>query len=243
MLLTKWICAHLLGDFLLQNRRMVRHKQQFKAKSWMLYLHALVHGILFYLFTAEWNAWWMALIVAVSHFLIDWWKLTRKESPAIFIADQAMHIAVLTILWFYAQMDGNAFLSWIDSALDNQTMWGILMGYFLLMWPFSMIIGLATQRWRLDIVSHLESQRSSLAEAGKWIGIFERLLVFTFIITNQFAGIGFLITAKSILRFSETKKESGRKEAEYILIGTLMSFAVAIITGLLVVLITKTNGV
>ena len=56
-----------------------------------------------------------------------------------------------------------------------------------------MIIGLATQRWRLDIVSHLESQRSSLAEAGKWIGIFERLLVFTFIITNQFAGIGFLI--------------------------------------------------
>lgn len=45
---------------------------------------------------------------------------------------------------------------------------------------------------------------------------------------------GFLITAQSILRFSETKKESGRKEAEYILIGTLISFAFAILTGLLI---------
>ena len=237
MLLTKWICAHLLGDFLLQNRKMVRHKQQFKARSWKLYLHAFIHGALFFLLTAQWSAWWMAVIVTVSHFFIDWWKLTRKESPANFIADQAMHIAVLVILWFFAEMDGEVFVSWINSVLNNRAMWAVLMGYFLLMWPFSMIIGLATQRWRLDIISHLESQRSSLAEAGKWIGIFERLLVFTFIITNQFAGIGFLITAKSILRFNETKKESGRKEAEYILIGTLMSFAVAIITGLIVVLI------
>ena len=67
--------------------------------------------------------------------------------------------------------------------------------------------------------------------------MFERILVYTFIITNQFAGIGFLITAKSILRFSETKKEIERKEAEYIIIGTLISFAFAIITGLLIKLI------
>jgi hypothetical protein len=113
-------------------------------------------------------------------------------------------------------------------------MWAVAMGYLLITWPFSYIIGLATQKWRLDISSHLEKQRTSLAEAGKWIGIFERLLVYTFIITNQFAGIGFLITAKSILRFNETKKETGRKEAEYKLIGTLLSFAVAIITGLLI---------
>jgi hypothetical protein len=241
MLLTKWICAHLLGDFLLQNRKMVRHKQQLRGRSWMLYLHAIIHGSLFYLLTAEWNKWWMAIIVTVTHFFIDLWKLSKKESPAIFIADQAMHIAVLVIMWFYVQMSGTEFIGWINDVLSDQKLWTVLMGYFLLMWPFSMIIGLATQRWRLDIISHLESQRASLAEAGKWIGIFERLLVFTFIITNQFAGIGFLITAKSILRFSETKKESGRKEAEYILIGTLMSFAVAIITGLLVTLIIKTD--
>lgn len=239
MLLTKWICAHLLGDFLFQNRRMVRHKQQFKAKSWMLYFHSFIHGLLFYLFTAEWALWWMPLIVIVTHFFIDLWKLGRKETPANFIIDQALHILVLVVLWFATGMTPSGFNLWLLSVLDNREMWAVLMGYFLLMWPFSMLVGLATQRWRMDLVTHLENQRASLAEAGKWIGIFERLLVFTFIITNQFAGIGFLITAKSILRFNETKKESGRKEAEYILIGTLMSFAIAIITGLVVQLIIK----
>src|SRR5689334_14682196 len=100
MLLTKWICAHLLGDFLLQTRGMVRQKQRLKARSGMLYLHCLLHGILFYLLNAQWSQWWVAIIVAVTHFFIDWWKLTRKESPLIFIVDQCMHVSVLVILWF-----------------------------------------------------------------------------------------------------------------------------------------------
>lgn len=241
MLLTKWICAHLLGDFLFQTRKMVRHKKQLMARSWMLYLHALIHGLLFYIFTAQWDNWLLPVIVAVSHFFIDLWKLKRKETPILFAVDQALHIAVLVILWFATQMNRAEFTNWMAGVLSNQKLWAVLMGYFLLMWPFSILIGMSTQRWRMDIITHLENQRSSLAEAGKWIGIFERLLVFTFIITNQFAGIGFLITAKSILRFNETKKESGRKEAEYILIGTLMSFAIAIITGLLVTFIIKHN--
>ena len=74
----------------------------------------------------------------------------------------------------------------------------------------------------------------SLNEAGKWIGIFERILVFTFVITGHFEGIGFLIAAKSILRFNDIKGNEARKEAEYILIGTLMSFAMSIIVGLVV---------
>ena len=37
--------------------------------------------------------------------------------------------------------------------------------------------------------------------------------------------IGFLVAAKSILRFEEAKKQ---KLAEYILIGTLLSFSLAI---------------
>lgn len=239
MLLTKWICAHLLGDFLLQSRAMVRHKQRLKARSWMLYLHAAIHGVLFYLLTAQWQQWHWAVIVAVTHFFIDWWKLCRKESTLYFVIDQAAHIATLCLLWIAVEMNWHSIHEGLLSWLNNKKLWTILMGYLLLMWPFGMLIGMATQKWRLNIGNHLETQRNSLAEAGKWIGIFERLLVFTFIITNQFAGIGFLITAKSILRFSETKKEEGRKEAEYILIGTLMSFAVAIIAGLLTLQLLK----
>jgi hypothetical protein len=74
----------------------------------------------------------------------------------------------------------------------------------------------------------------SLNEAGKWIGIFERILVFTFVVSGHFEGIGFLIAAKSILRFNDIKGNEARKEAEYILIGTLMSFSFSILIGLLV---------
>jgi Protein of unknown function (DUF3307) len=234
MLLTKWICAHLLGDFLFQNKKMVQHKQRFKAKSWMLYVHCLIHGALFYLFNAEWSQWHWAAIVAVTHFFIDWWKLERSNKAIYFVLDQAMHVAVLIIIWFVASMNYDAFKYWLYELMNDEKLWPVLMGYFLLTWPFSMLIGLSTQKWRFEAMKGFEHQKNSLADAGRWIGIFERLLVYTFIISNNFAGIGLLITAKSILRFNDTKGADGKKEAEYILIGTLMSFAVAIVTGLLI---------
>lgn len=45
---------------------------------------------------------------------------------------------------------------------------------------------------------------------------------------NVPALIGFLITAKSILRYSEIKSENDKLFVEYILIGTLLSFSLRI---------------
>ena len=64
-----------------------------------------------------------------------------------------------------------------------------------------------------------------LLNGGKLIGQLERCLIFLFIFINQPAGIGFLVAAKSVLRFEEAKEQ---KLAEYILIGTLLSFSIAI---------------
>ena len=50
LLLIKWLCAHLLGDFALQTTRIVQHKRRRKAGSGYLYLHCLIHGALIYLF-------------------------------------------------------------------------------------------------------------------------------------------------------------------------------------------------
>lgn len=51
---------------------------------------------------------------------------------------------------------------------------------------------------------------------------------------RNFSAIGFLIAAKSILRFNDKVKIGARKQTEYVLIGTSMSFAITIILGLLV---------
>jgi hypothetical protein len=55
------------------------------------------------------------------------------------------------------------------------------------------------------------------------------------ILIGQPAGVGFLITAKSILRFGDVRDSSQRKLTEYIIIGTFMSFG----WGLLVAVLTQ----
>lgn len=61
----------------------------------------------------------------------------------------------------------------------------------------------------------------------------ERLLVFIFIISGNFSAVGFLLTAKSVFRFGDLSKAKNMKLTEYVLIGTLLSFGIAILVGLL----------
>jgi hypothetical protein len=61
-------------------------------------------------------------------------------------------------------------------------------------------------------------------EASRLIGKLERCVVFLLVVTGNFAGVGFLAAAKSVFRFGELKDAKDHQQAEYILIGTLMSF-------------------
>ena len=78
-----------------------------------------------------------------------------------------------------------------------------------------------------------DKENESLPQAGKYIGMLERLLVFAFIIIQQWPAIGWLIAAKSILRFSDLTRAKDRKLTEYVLIGTLLSFSLSIVTCLI----------
>jgi hypothetical protein len=232
--LFQWIFAHLLGDFILQTRAMVRHKQRLKGRSWMLYLHCAIHGILVYLFVPSWHMWMVPLLVIFTHYVIDLWKLNQPEGVVYFIIDQLLHILVLFGLWgLFVAPSGWLPKNWL-TLMHSQASWAIAAGYLMVTFPLSLLLASATQRWRRQAEEGSMRSSISLNEAGKWIGIFERLLVFTFVICSHFEGIGFLIAAKSILRFNDIKGQEARKEAEYILIGTLMSFALSIMVGLIV---------
>lgn len=229
VLFFKWICAHLLGDFTFQSKTMVQHKRHYKARSGYLYLHAGIHAALIYLFTGWWTCWTLPLAVGVSHCLIDLWKLYRKDNLLYFLLDQALHILVLAILWWIFQAPQRGIVVEATRALlEKPAFWITVSAYIFIIWPCALLLGYLTRRWR-DMIP---SATSSMGEAGRWIGIFERLLVLTFILVGHFEGIGFLIAAKSILRFGEIKGADSRAETEYILIGTLMSFSASILTGL-----------
>jgi Protein of unknown function (DUF3307) len=67
------------------------------------------------------------------------------------------------------------------------------------------------------------------AQVGATIGILERLLIVTFVLAGVDAAIGFVVAAKTIARF---RLLDDRDFAEYYLLGTLGSVAVAVATGI-----------
>lgn len=62
--------------------------------------------------------------------------------------------------------------------------------------------------------------------AGRIIGILERILMFFFVLRGEVGSIGFILAAKGFARFRELDE---RSFAEYVLIGTLLSTLAAIL--------------
>ncbi len=236
ILLTKLILAHFIGDFLLQPKSWVEEKEIKKASSPKLYLHVLIHGLLILLILWNFEYWLLALLLMLSHGIIDVVKIyAQKEAnkPKWFLADQLLHLGSILVLWYL----------WFNPVLNltewskNPSVWVYAVAILFL----TKVSGILMQVLMYDWSKILDdSNDESLNNAGKYIGILERLFVFTFVITGNWEAIGFLLAAKSVFRFGDLKESKDRKLTEYILIGTLLSFAIAIATGMLVLKLIET---
>ncbi|MGE5498727.1 MAG: hypothetical protein ACM3Q2_11680, partial [Syntrophothermus sp.] len=151
----------------------------------------------------------------------------------IFAADQVLHIAAIFIFWLIFTGQTGLFMLKLSGLMNNERIWGILLCYIFLSTPVSVLIGRITLKWSDEINGCDRQEIKGLKSAGKWIGIIERFLVFTFIIAGQFSGVGFLLAAKSVFRFGDLRDSSIHMKTEYIIIGTLFSFSIAIFAGLI----------
>lgn len=227
IVIVKLLLAHLLGDFLLQPTSWVIEKESRKIKSFKLYLHVLLHGVLVYLFIGNWS---LALALLLSHFAIDTLKLyAQKERTKVrwFWIDQVLHILSLVALyyfWFHPD--------WQSITLfETPVFWIYATAILFLTSVSGILIQVVLKKWSDELIV---MENDSLKDAGKYIGILERLLIFFLIIAGYWEPIGFLIAAKSIFRFGDLKEAKDRKLTEYILMGTLLSFTLAIVVGLVV---------
>lgn len=230
MVFIQLILAHLFGDFILQPNSWVAEKESKKLRSRYLYLHVLIHTILSFIFLWNTQLWWVAVLVGFSHFIIDAAKLsfqTAKSKKIWFFIDQALHIAVIAGVSFY-------FNEFNFDFLKNQETLKIIMAALFLTTPASIFIKILLSSWTPVPETQNNIQTESLSSAGKYIGILERLLVFTFIVVNHWEGVGFMVAAKSVFRFSDLAQAKQRKLTEYVLIGTLLSFGMAVLTGILI---------
>jgi hypothetical protein len=81
------------------------------------------------------------------------------------------------------------------------------------------------------MMERIAANSAGSESGGEWIGVLERIITLTFVLTGAYTAVAFALTAKSIARFKEL---DDRTFAEYYLLGTSTSVAVALITGALV---------
>jgi hypothetical protein len=181
-----------------------------------LLLHVGIASVLPVIFTFQLTLWWFAPFIFVTHLIIDFIKTRLKDTIPAFLLDQLLHVLILFFLANY----GTVYI------LSDQVavFWIYATGFILVTTPLSIFTG----KFLNAIVT--EKNKKHNMDVSGWIGILERILILIFITTVQFSAIGFLIAAKSVFRFNDTREE-GNKKAEYFLLGTLVSFTLAILVG------------
>lgn len=231
IVLLKLLLAHLVGDFFLQPNTWVADKEKKKLKSAKLYLHILLHIGLIFLVFFSFGVWKMALTIGLLHGLIDVLKLSlqKEQTKRIwFFADQALHLAVIFMYWQAVYQPTINFVYF-----QQPQFWLLLVGALFLTTPTAIFIKIIIARW-IPQEKGSTQITASLQDAGKFIGILERLLIYLFICTQHFEAVGFLLAAKSIFRFGDLKEAHDLKLTEYVLIGTLLSFGIALVVALAV---------
>ncbi len=231
IILLKLLLAHLIGDFLLQPKSWITEKEKKKAKSLKVYIHFLIHGFLIIILIGI-NYWDLALSLTLIHGVIDLGKLyfQKNNNRVVWLfADQIAHLSAIVGLWYF----------WFKPEINfslSPALWIYLTALILITQVAGITIQFLLSGWskKLDL-----SEDASLHNAGKYIGMLERLFVFVFVITGKWEAVGFLLTAKSVFRFGDLRKSKDRKLTEYILIGTLISFGISILTGLAVLWIVE----
>lgn len=215
---TALLLAHVLADFVFQTQWSLRNE----AHVLVFLLHiAAVFG---FTTAALGGVWELAVPVALLHLVIEAlrvWALPaawRRRLP-VFATAQLAHIAVLAgvALAYPAAFDRGLWAPFADVLLAPAI---VMTGLVLAVPAGGQIVGALMARYAGAI------DEDSLPQAGQIIGLLERGLIVLLVFTGQAAGVGFLIAAKSILRFDTAAQ--GQKAGEYVIIGTLASFGWAL---------------
>jgi len=226
--------AHVLADFLFQTRAMVAAKHRILPMA----AHGLI--VLATAIAATGSLHPAIAALATVHLAIDLAKthiaprLTQSRL-APFLADQAAHLASLGALSVAMPglfASGLWTLPFWDTFLPLTHLPGLMAlaaGAIAATRAGGFAVGFLMTPWAAELATRLAAtphRTDGLLNAGQTIGHLERGLIFLLVLTGQPGGIGFLIAAKSVLRFGTVGDD--RAISEYVIIGTLASFGWAI---------------
>lgn len=220
------VIAHLLSDFFLQRNKMVEEKRWF---SLSMLAHICIVFITTLIFVQNI---WIALAVSVLHYLIDGLKKVAEKREigtelSRFLCDQSAHLITLFVIWLIYFSLWEELISLFEIPEVTYQYGLITVGYLFVIGPIGYIIKFATKATAKNWSKTAEDLNPN---GGMLIGIFERIIILTFVLLGKYEAIGFLITGKSIIRFADKNSDL---RSEYVLLGTMMSYALSILVGVL----------
>ncbi len=229
-LLLLQLTAHFIADFIFQTETWSEKK---KLKTFTKYhlAHAILVFVVSYLLSFDWYFVFASLLIAISHLLVDTLKTYiglkySHRSNIFFFVDQLLHILILVVvsgLYFNNYDIKPMFGIQFDTKII-----AIITAFVFCTKPANIFIKMIFDIRRINIPAEDKTEEKELQNAGKVIGVVERFMTLALILSSQFAAVGLIIAAKSILRFNTPQKN------EYILVGTLLSFGFALLTGILI---------
>lgn len=233
--------AHLLGDFPLQTSSMVRARQR-GSRAYLV--HGGIHFVVLILCVAAFvgppilasvRFWTLAALYLALHLAIDRGKqglvsaARVADSASVLVVDQVLHLCtILGLAWFLTRPGWSGLRSqfrWSPATGERVLEAGVV--YLAVIFAGGHLIRHLTRNLAAEIEKPGETVEE-IKDAGMYIGWLERFLVVTAILVQSPSMVGLILTGKSIARFPELKE----RFAEYFLIGTLLSVALAVLGGL-----------
>ncbi|MDV0447262.1 hypothetical protein MsAg5_11420 [Methanosarcinaceae archaeon Ag5] len=254
-----FLFCHVVGDYYFQTEKLAGEKENNYRKTG---IHCILYAVPFLIFLIVYllfptlfhipspsNSEIFAVILAIagiiiSHAVIDlvkcrWIKNTAEfkieRQRNAYITDQVLHLIVILVAaaWLFVETTSDAAEIIISSA-DLYMGFKIVLFAAIILKPANISFKKIFSKYQplKNESQNDETDKTTIAGAGATIGSLERLLMGFFMIINQFAAVGLIMTAKSIARYDKISKDPSF--AEYYLIGTLYSILITLVAYLLI---------
>lgn len=128
---------------------------------------------------------------------------------------------------------------WLSNIVNNKPLIYYTLGYVLCLSPSNIVIKYVLTKFDLLLKNEDPTKKEDLERAGRFIGGLERVIILTLVLIGQYEAIGLLIASKSILRMKDSP--AGVSQSEYVLAGTLLSFGIAVLIGIILLGINGQN--
>lgn len=203
------LICHIISDFYMQSNIVAKNKKNLNTS---MLKHSFIYSapFLFALCLAEEGSLYLIVII-ISHLLIDVCSVHFKnkyqdKECMIFCIDQILHLIVIYYCSFYIILE----------EVFSLSITVMILALLILIKPVSIFISLVFK------TIFRNKKNVEVIKIGRYIGYLERIIIFLLCIFNSISTIGFVIAAKTLVRYKDININENQFQEKY-LIGTLLS--------------------